>query len=106
MKFFKSPAFRLGLILVFLSGTTNANAQFFKKLGKAIQKAANTIEEITQPTNEPTTRTMKIYKQPDSIQADSTSNKKEITEGTLNRWNNAAQTASQINSKPGNTIYH
>ena len=104
MKFFKSPAFRLGLILVFLSGTTNANAQFFKKLGKAIQKAANTIEEITQPTNEPTTRTMKIYKQPDSIQADSTSNKKEITEGTLNRWNNAAQTASQINSKPGNTI--
>ena len=38
MKFFKSPAFRLGLILVFLSGTTNANAQFFKKLGKAIQK--------------------------------------------------------------------
>lgn len=104
MKFFKSSAFRLGLILAFLSGTTNANAQFFKKLGKAIQKAANTIEEITQPTNEPTTRTMKIYKQPDSIQADSTSNKKEITEGALNRWNNAAQTASQINSKSGNTI--
>lgn len=98
MKFFKSQAFRLGLILVFLSGTTNTNAQFFKKLGKAIQKAANTIEEITQPTNEPTTRTMKIYKQTDSIQADSTSNK-----GTLNRWTNAAQTASQINSKPGNT---
>lgn len=99
MKFFKSPAFRLGLILVFLSGTTNANAQFFKKLGKAIQKAANTIEEITQPTNEPTTRTMKIYKQPDSIQADSTSNKKEITEGTLNRYNPQNEMFSHFGTK-------
>lgn len=46
MKFFKSPAFRLGLILVFLSGTTNANAQFFKKLGKAIQKQQIPLKKL------------------------------------------------------------
>ena len=106
MRLFTRPSFRIGLMLVFISVTTNANAQFFKKLGKAIQKAANTIEQVTQPSSETTTRTMKIYKQPDSAQTTDSldgSSKKNIAEGALNRWNNAAQIAAQKNSQPNNT---
>lgn len=106
MRLFTRLSFRIGLMLTFLSVTTNANAQFFKKLGKAIQKAANTIEQVTQPSNETTTRTMKIYKQPDSTQTTDTldgTSKKGIAEGALNRWNNAAQIAAQKNSQTNNT---
>lgn len=92
---------RTCLVLLFLCGTTNANAQFFKKLGKAIQKAANTINDITQPQNESTTRTMKVYKQPSTSQDSSAyKSKAKIAEESLGRWNNAAQTAAQKNSSP------
>lgn len=104
MKILARYTIRISLIVFFLCGTTNANAQFFKKLGKAIQKAANTINDITQPQDESTTRTMKVYKQPSSSQDSSAyKGKKEIAEESLGRWNNAAQAAAQKNSSPSTT---
>lgn len=86
-------------MLLFLCGARNANAQFFQKIGKAIQKAANTINDITQLQDESTTRTMKVYKQPSTSQDSSAyKGKKEIAEESLGRWNNAAQIAAQKNS--------